>query len=111
MLAGVLMALCLAPAKAVTVSPGPALTIITVWFVVLMARRLYAVPAAVAATLAIIIWKMPPGAFDQTDILARSVLITPSFSMAGVLGTSLPLFPVTMASQNLPGIAVLQAHG
>jgi benzoate membrane transport protein len=33
------------------------------------------------------------------------------FSASAVLGVAVPLFIVTMASQNLPGVAVLRAHG
>lgn len=36
--------------------------------------------------------------------------VDPEWSLAAFLSISLPLFIVTMASQNLPGIAVLQAH-
>ncbi|MDX1270166.1 MAG: benzoate/H(+) symporter BenE family transporter, partial [Oceanisphaera sp.] len=43
--------------------------------------------------------------------LARPVLMMPSFSLTSVLGIGLPLFMVTMASQNVPGVAVLRAHG
>jgi benzoate membrane transport protein len=111
MLAGVLMALCLAPARAVTVSPGPALAIIGVWFTVLLVRRIYAVPAAVLVAAGIIIWGLAPGAFDKAEIMATPRLILPEFSLAAIIGISLPLFLVTMASQNLPGIAVMQANG
>jgi benzoate membrane transport protein len=39
-------------------------------------------------------------------------LATPiSFSVPAILGVAVPLFLVTMASQNLPGAAVLKAHG
>jgi benzoate membrane transport protein len=39
-------------------------------------------------------------------------LATPiAFSLPAILGVALPLFIVTMASQNLPGAAVLRAHG
>lgn len=37
--------------------------------------------------------------------------ITPHFSLAALIGVGLPYFLVTMASQNAPGIATLQAHG
>lgn len=37
--------------------------------------------------------------------------IAPSFTMQSVLGVGIPLFIVTIAAQNLPGIAVLKAHG
>jgi len=35
---------------------------------------------------------------------------TPGFSVHGLFGVALPLFVVTMSSQNLPGVAVLRAH-
>lgn len=37
--------------------------------------------------------------------------IMPHFSLTALLGIGLPFFLVTMASQNAPGIATLQAHG
>lgn len=42
--------------------------------------------------------------------LAWPVLMRPSFSLASLIGIGIPLFVVTMASQNVPGIAVLRAH-
>ena len=39
------------------------------------------------------------------------VWTTPAFSLSVLLGVGLPLFIVTMASQNIPGLAVLRAHG
>ncbi|MDR5863559.1 benzoate/H(+) symporter BenE family transporter [Halomonas campisalis] len=39
------------------------------------------------------------------------VFTTPAFSMATLIGVGIPLFVVTMATQNLPGLAVLQAAG
>lgn len=43
--------------------------------------------------------------------LAQPIWITPKFSLAAVIGVAIPLFVVTMASQNIPGIAILRAHG
>ncbi|WP_288475966.1 benzoate/H(+) symporter BenE family transporter [uncultured Pantoea sp.] len=43
--------------------------------------------------------------------LALPEPIMPHFSLPLLLGTGLPYFLVTMASQNAPGIATLQAHG
>ena len=42
---------------------------------------------------------------------ATPVLTLPQFSVAAVVGVALPLFVVTMASQNLPGVAVQRAAG
>lgn len=43
--------------------------------------------------------------------LTRPVFTSPAFSLPTLLGVGLPLFVVTMSSQNLPGIAVLRANG
>ncbi|MGD1899825.1 MAG: benzoate/H(+) symporter BenE family transporter [Phormidesmis sp.] len=43
--------------------------------------------------------------------LARPIFTAPQFSLAGVVGIALPLFAVTMASQNVPGVAVIRAFG
>ena len=43
--------------------------------------------------------------------IAQPVFTLPSLSPAAVFGIALPLFVVTMASQNIPGIAVLRASG
>lgn len=43
--------------------------------------------------------------------LAMPVWTTPEFSLASVIGVALPLFVVTMASQNMPGVAALHGNG
>lgn len=42
---------------------------------------------------------------------ARPVFTAPAFSLAAIVGLALPLFVVTMASQNLPGVAAQRASG
>lgn len=111
MLAGVLLGLCLAPVKAAAEVPELALPVIAVWAVLIVFKRLYAVPVAVALTLVLIGFTTPDGALAQATLLPDPVLVLPHFSLAGVVGIALPLFIVTMASQNIPGIAVLNANG
>jgi benzoate membrane transport protein len=43
--------------------------------------------------------------------LAEPVLTMPRFSLSALIGVALPLFVVTMASQNVPGVAVIRASG
>jgi benzoate membrane transport protein len=43
--------------------------------------------------------------------LAQPVFTVPAFSLAATVGIALPLFVVTMASQNLPGVAAQRAAG
>ncbi|ASK71353.1 hypothetical protein CF168_19240 [Shewanella bicestrii] len=49
---------------------------------------------------------------DKLELqFAAPVWIAPTFSLASVVGVALPLFVVTMASQNMPGVAALHGHG
>ncbi|HYS79102.1 MAG TPA: benzoate/H(+) symporter BenE family transporter, partial [Anaeromyxobacteraceae bacterium] len=43
--------------------------------------------------------------------LARPIFTAPTFSVSALFGVAIPLFVVTMASQNVPGVAVLRASG
>lgn len=43
--------------------------------------------------------------------LAKPVWVTPQFSLTALIGVAVPLFVVTMASQNVPGVAVIRASG
>jgi len=109
MLAGVLLNLCLAPMRAVAITPALALPVILIWAVVWRFWRLYAVPAAVAAMAVLLAFR---GTAGQAVVwLAEPVLITPVWSASAMIGLAIPLFLVTMASQNIPGMAVLAVNG
>ena len=50
--------------------------------------------------------------FSQFELkLATPVWTTPSFSLNAAISIGIPLFVVAMASQNIPGLAVLRADG
>ncbi len=111
MLAGVLFGLCLAPIKAFVATPAAATIVIVVWLVVLRYRRVYATPAAALAAALVIAHDAPSLALSAADIAPTPMPIWPRFTVEGFASISLPLFLVTMASQNLPGVAVLKAYG
>jgi benzoate membrane transport protein len=110
MLAGILLGLCLAPVKAVAALPVAGLSIVIVWALVAKFKRLYAMPAAVLVTLGFIIAGGDLDTLALGSLWPQPVLVMPAFSASALLGIALPLFIVTMASQNIPGIAVLQAN-
>lgn len=110
MLAGVLLKLCLAPFIAVREMPVIALSILGIWLVMLRFARLWAVPVAVLAALIATGWR---SGFGQIGgfILPVPELVVPVFNLEGLIGIALPLFVVTMASQNITGLAVLSTFG
>ena len=82
--------------------------------VYLMARRWqprYAVVLSLLAGTALAAWQ---GDVHWQSIdwqWAQPVWVTPSFSVAALIGMALPLFIITMAAQNIPGVAAMKAHG
>ena len=111
MLAGVLFGLCIAPVRAVGQMPLLGLAIVIAWAVVGRINRLYAVLAAVLVAAVLIVATTDISASSLGSLWPHPVLVAPSFSFAAVIGIALPLFIVTMASQNIPGIAVLNVNG
>lgn len=111
MLAGVILGLCLAPVKAVAELPMLALPIIIVWAVMARINRIYAVPIAVVVTAVIIAVTTDVSTMQMGSLWPEPVLIMPTFPPEAMIGIALPLFIVTMASQNIPGMAVLNANG
>ena len=80
----------------------------------LLTKRLlprYAVPLTL---LIAIIYVAIEGNFMPAKVvfeLATPVFVRPSFSFSAFVSLALPLFIVTMASQNLPGVAAIRAAG
>lgn len=111
MLAGVLLGLCLKPVKAVAEAPAMGLAIVVTWALVARVRRVLAVPAAVIVAVVLIAatTTLPPSV--AAGLVPHPVLVAPSFDLAAMVGLALPLFIVTMASQNIPGMAVLTVNG
>jgi len=113
MLAGVLLGLCIAPFKAVGFNPLFGLPILIAWTLAGAVNKLLAVPAALCAFIAVVIFGVgiPTGGLFPTDInlITKVIWVDPIFNLAGLLGIALPLFVVTMASQNLTGIAVMKS--
>lgn len=71
----------------------------------------YAVPGVLAVGLGVA-WALGRMHLDTVDWrLGTPVWTTPEFTLRGLFGVALPLFVVTMASQNLPGVAAQRAAG
>ena len=111
LLAGVLARFGLDAVGAVKTAP---LLVCAMVLVFLLGRRLwprYAVPGVLLAGIAVAALQ---GRLDTGAIvweMATPVWTAPQFSVGALMGLALPLFVVTMASQNLPGVAAQRAAG
>ena len=82
--------------------------------VYLVSRRLAARYAVVITLAAAVVFVASLGQMAWSAVqleLALPVFTAPQFSMAAAVSLAIPLFVVTMASQNLPGVAVIRASG
>ena len=80
----------------------------------LVARRMAARYAVVFTLMVGILWVLITGqmAWSMEPVrLAMPVFVAPQWSVSAIVSLAIPLFVVTMASQNLPGMAVIRASG
>jgi benzoate membrane transport protein len=86
--------------------------VMTMTVVYLLGKR-YAPRYAVPLTLLVaVVFVLSDGSFKWTSgpvTLAMPVFTAPVFSLSAAISLALPLFIVTMASQNLPGVAAIRA--
>lgn len=71
----------------------------------------YAVPLTLCVAFAWVVWQ---GQFNGQVLrfeLASPEFVMPAFSWAATFSLALPLFIVTMVSQNVPGVAAIHAAG
>lgn len=111
MLAGVLLQFGLAAFKS---AETHLILVISMFLVYLIVKRFlprYAILIVLMGAVALVSWM---GEFELDTLafqFAIPVFTVPSFSFAAIIGVGIPLFIVTMASQNMPGIAVIKASG
>ncbi len=113
MLAGVLLPLCVAPFTGLLSDPWGVAPVLVVWLVAARLLPRWAVPLAfVAATVVIVIGIVRSGAqVDPATLVPRVEFVVPTLTFGSVVGIGIPLFVVTMASQNVPGVAVMRSLG
>jgi benzoate membrane transport protein len=110
MLAGILLRLVVAMVEHVPSAPLLVLPLIALFLVarILVPTLASLIVLVVGALLAVGLGLVKP---MPALGLSRPELIMPAWDLATLIGLGVPLYLVTMASQNLPGFAVLRASG
>jgi benzoate membrane transport protein len=110
MLAGVIFNFCIAPFQSASDFPWLVLPALIVWLVLYKYATIWATPAAMVLIFAST--AIAEGiTVDPSSILPTLEFVVPTFDLASIIGISLPLYLVTMASQNIPGIAIMKTFG
>ena len=110
MLAGVLLRFVLGVPTSAVDMPVFVVPLIIAFFALRMLVPMYTVPVIVGLGL---LFAGLGGTFAGPVHVGITPLefVMPEFDWQVLIGLGLPLYLVTMASQNLPGFAVLKAHG
>lgn len=111
LLAGVLARFGMQAFSAAQSALGLVLLMLAVY---LVSRRMLPRYAVVLTLAAAIVYVAARGQMAWSAVqfeLAMPVFTAPAFSVSAVVSLAIPLFVVTMASQNLPGVAVMRATG
>ena len=111
MLAGILFPICLAPVLASVQLPALALPVVIVWLVVARLAPRWAVPAAVVATVVVVVVSGEGADLADAQLWPVLTVTWPALDPAVLVSLGLPLYVVTMAGQNVPGFAVLTTFG
>lgn len=110
MLAGILVSFALNAVKTIPVDPWLVLPLIAAFFLIRLWNPALSVLAVlIGGGLAAFLTGRVGGL--PTPELSTLTLIAPVFTAQAAIGLALPLYLVTMASQNLSGLAVLRAAG
>lgn len=113
MLAGIVLQLCLGPVTGMAANPWAVGPVVLVWLLALRFLPRWASPLAfVAAAVVIVVHLTSMGTpMDAAALVPRLEITAPAFTLGGLVGIALPLYLVTMASQNVPGVAVMRGFG
>ena len=110
MLAGIVVSFAINAVKTIPTDPWLILPLIVAFFVLrIFSPALSVLAVLVGGGLAAFLTGRVGGL--PTPELSSLTLIAPAFSLQAAIGLALPLYLVTMASQNLSGLAVLRAAG
>jgi benzoate membrane transport protein len=110
MLAGVLLPLCVAPVTALAEAPLYVAPVVVTWLAMQRVSRRWAVPAALGVALVVVGIEAGSG-LDAANLVPALEWTTPRWTLPAVVGIALPLYVVTMASQNVTGVAVMASFG
>lgn len=110
MLAGVLSSFVINAAKTLSLDPLLVLPLIALFLII---RLFNPAMAVISVLVGGVIYALALGRADNLPApeLSTLTMIVPDFTLSAMIGLALPLYLVTMASQNLPGFAVLRAAG
>lgn len=111
MLAGVIFPFVIATVHSGVQFPLLIVPVLVVWFLLNRFASVWASPVAISLGFLLIGLSPEVGEMHSTSFLPELAIVTPVFDATVMIAIGVPLYLVTMASQNLPGLAIMQSLG
>lgn len=111
MLAGVLLPFCLRLFLVFPTDMALAAGLLAVFLIMRRVAAAWALPAVLVAAFAVLALRGLVGLPAGTGLFGELSPVMPAFDWKAAISLALPLYLVTLASQNLPGLVVLRAAG
>ena len=110
MLAGVIFNFCVSPFQAVVKYPLVIVPVLLVWLILYRFATIWAAPAAIVLSYSLIALQAPLN-LSHASWFPQFAIVAPTFQWQAMVSIAVPLYLVTMASQNIPGIAIMHSYG
>jgi benzoate membrane transport protein len=111
MLAGILFTFVITTVKASVDYPLLVLPFVLVWFVLNRISPVWATPIAIVLAFGLINAQVGTGWLENASLFPSFDIVILSFELVPMFSIGIPLYLITMASQNLPGIAIMKGFG
>jgi benzoate membrane transport protein len=111
MLAGVIFPFVASTVTASVEYPLLVLPVVVVWLLLARVLPLWASPVAIALGFVLIGLSPEASDYSPNGYWPELAIVIPVFEPGAIIAIGVPLYLVTMASQNLPGLAIMSSLG
>ena len=111
MLAGILFVFVVTTVQAAVDYPFLVIPFVLVWFVLNRIATVWATPVAIVLAFMLVNIDLGWDWLEEARLFPEFGIVVPVFDLIPMISIGIPLYLITMASQNLPGIAIMRGFG
>jgi benzoate membrane transport protein len=111
MLAGVLFVFVINTVRAAVDYPFLVIPFVLVWFVLNRIATVWATPVAIVLAFLLVNVDLGLDWLSSARLFPSFEIVIPTFDIIAIISIGVPLYLITMASQNIPGMAIMKGFG
>jgi len=111
MLAGILFTFVISTVRASVDYPLLVLPFVLVWFLLNRISPVWATPITIVLAFGLINAQIGTSWLEGASLFPSFDVVIPAFELVPMFSIGIPLYLITMASQNLPGTAIMKGFG